>query len=153
MEILLWFLHQVWLQALIVYEFQRPWITNRQVTLKSMIIEVELLIMELLLKPWSSGDLGSFSVSYWHNALQSGLVVGVVQSLSRVQLFASPWTVAHQAPLSVEFSRHKYWSGLPFTPPGHLLSPGIKLSSLASPALEGRFFITMSPGMPQASTV
>ena len=73
--------------------------------------------------------------------------------LSHVQLFASPWTVAHQAPLSVEFSRHKYWSGLPFTPPGHLLSPGIKLSSLASPALEGRFFITMSPGMPQASTV
>ena len=94
-------MHQVWLQALIVYEFQRPWITNRQVTLKSMIIEVELLIMELLLKPWSSGDLGSFSVPYWHNALQSGLVVGVVQSLSRVQLFASPWTVAHQAPLSM----------------------------------------------------
>ena len=108
---------------------------------------------ELLLKPWSSGDLGPFSVSYRHNALQSGLVGGVAQLLSRVQLFASPWTVARQAPLSMEFSRHKYWSGLPFTPRGHLLSPGIKLSCLASPALEGRFFITMPPGKPYPATV
>ena len=41
-------------------------------------------------------------------------------SLSHVLLFATPWTVAHQAPLSVGFSRQEYWSGLPFPPPGDL---------------------------------
>ena len=40
--------------------------------------------------------------------------------LSRVQLFVIPWTIAHQAPLSMEFSRQEYWSGLPFAPPGNL---------------------------------
>ena len=44
---------------------------------------------------------------------------------------ATPWTVPHQAPLSVGFSRQKYWSGLPFPPPGDLPDPGIKLGSLA----------------------
>ena len=48
------------------------------------------------------------------------------QLLSRVRLFGTPWTVAHQAPLSVGFSRQAYWSGLPFPPPGDLLDPGIK---------------------------
>ena len=47
------------------------------------------------------------------------------QSLSRVRLFATPWTVAHQAPLSVEFSRQEYWSGLQFPFPGDLPDPGI----------------------------
>ena len=49
-----------------------------------------------------------------------------VKSLSRVQLFATPWTVAHQAPLSMGFSRQEYWSGLPFPSPGDLPDPGIK---------------------------
>ena len=62
-----------------------------------------------------------------------------VKSLSRVQLFVTPWTVAYQPPLSMEFSRQEYWSGLPFPPPGDLPHPGIKL---ASPALVGRFFTT-----------
>ena len=51
------------------------------------------------------------------------------KSLSRVQLFATPWTVAHQAPLSMEFSRAEYWSGLPFPSPGDLPNPGIKPKS------------------------
>ena len=42
----------------------------------------------------------------------------LVKSLSRVRLFATPWTVAYQAPLSMEFSRQEYWSGLPFPSPG-----------------------------------
>ena len=46
--------------------------------------------------------------------------------LSHVQLFATPWTVAHQAPLSMKFSRQKYWSGLPFPSPGNLPSSGIE---------------------------
>ena len=62
--------------------------------------------------------------------------------LSCVQLFATPWTIAHQVPLSVEFSRQEYWSGLPFPTPGNLPHPGTKPISLASPALAGRFFTT-----------
>ena len=52
-----------------------------------------------------------------------------VKSLSRVQLFATPWTVAHQAPPSMEFSRQEYWSGLPFPSPGDLPDPGIEPGS------------------------
>ena len=48
---------------------------------------------------------------------------------SRVQLFATPWTVACQAPLSMGFSRQEYWSGLPFPSPGDLPDPGIKPAS------------------------
>ena len=44
--------------------------------------------------------------------------------VSRVQLFATLWTVAHQAPLSLGFSRQEYWSGLPFPPPGDVPDPG-----------------------------
>ena len=53
--------------------------------------------------------------------------------LSQVRLFATPWTVACQAPLSLGFSRQEYWSGLPFPSPGDLPDPGIKLRS---PALQ-----------------
>ena len=51
--------------------------------------------------------------------------------LSHVRLFAIPWIVACQAPLSMEFSRKEYWSGLPFPSPGHLPNSGIKSESLA----------------------
>ena len=54
-----------------------------------------------------------------------------VQSLSRVRLFATPWTVAHQAPLSMGFPRQEYWSGFPFPSPGHLPDTGIELGSSA----------------------
>ena len=56
-----------------------------------------------------------------------------VKSLSRVRLFATPWTVAYQASLSVGFSRQEYWSGLLFPSPGDLPDPGIEPRS---PALE-----------------
>ena len=70
------------------------------------------------------------------------------QSLSHIQLFLTPWTIAHQAPLSMEFSRQEYWSGLPFPSLGDLLDPGIKFTSLGSPALAGRFFTTAPSGKP-----
>ena len=60
----------------------------------------------------------------------------------------TPWTVAHQAPLFLGFSRQEYWSGLPFTLPEDLPDSGIKLASLVSPALAGRFFTTELPGKP-----
>ena len=58
----------------------------------------------------------------------------------------TPWTVAHQAPLSKGFFRQEYWSGLPFPSPGNLPDPGIEPSS---PALAGRFFTTEPPGKAQ----
>ena len=66
--------------------------------------------------------------------------------LSRVQLFATPWTVALQAPLSMEFSRQKYWSGLPFPSPENLPDPGIEPTS---PALTAGFFTTEPAGKPK----
>ena len=64
------------------------------------------------------------------------------QSLSSIQLFATPWTVAHDAPLSVGFRRQEYWSGSPFPSPDDLPDPGIEA---VSPALAGRFFTTEPP--------
>ena len=59
-----------------------------------------------------------------------------VQSLSHVQLFAAPCTVAQQAPLSMGFSRQEDWSGLPCCPPGDLPDPGIKPTSPTASALQ-----------------
>ena len=53
------------------------------------------------------------------------------QLLSHVRLFATPWTVAHQAPQSMEFSRQEHWSGLPCPSPGYLADPGIEPGSPA----------------------
>ena len=64
---------------------------------------------------------------------------------SHVQLFATLWTVARQAPLSMGFSRQKYWSGLPCPPPGAVPDSGIEPVFLTSPALAGGFFITSAP--------
>ena len=64
-----------------------------------------------------------------------------------------PWTVAHQAPLSMEFSRQEYWSGLPFPSPGDLLNPGVELMPLVSPAIAGGFFTTELPGKSLQSTL
>ena len=58
----------------------------------------------------------------------------------------TPWTIAHQAPLSMGFSRQEYWSGWSYPPPGDLPHPGIEPTSLVSPALAGRFFTTVSLG-------
>ena len=68
-----------------------------------------------------------------------------VKSFSRVGLFATPWTVAYQAPQSVEFSRKEYWSGLPFPSPGDLPNPGIKSGS---PALQADALPSEPPGDP-----
>ena len=61
--------------------------------------------------------------------------------------FETPWTVACQARLSMGFSRQKDGNGLPFPSPGDFPDPGIEPASLASPALAGRFFSTVPPGL------
>ena len=69
----------------------------------------------------------------------------VMVSCSVVSDSLSPWTVAHQDPLSMEFSSQEYWSGLPFPLPGDLPDPGIKSES---PALQADFITTELPGKP-----
>ena len=74
-----------------------------------------------------------------------------VKSLSCVQLFAIPWTVAHQAPLSMGFSRQEYWTGLPFPSPGDRPDPGIKGIEPGSPAVQADSLATEPPGKPSVS--
>ena len=69
-----------------------------------------------------------------------------MKSLSRVRLFATPQTVAHQAPLFMGFSNQEYWSGLPFPSPGDLPNPGIKPRS---PALRADALTSEPPGKPE----
>ena len=66
----------------------------------------------------------------------------ILSHLSHVQLLATLWTVALQAPLSMGFSRQEYWRELPCRPPEHPPNPGTEPLSLMSPALAGRFFTT-----------
>ena len=68
-----------------------------------------------------------------------------VKSLSRVRLFATLWTVAHQAPPSMGFSRQEYWSGLPFPSSGDLPNPGIEPRS---PTLQADALTSEPPGKP-----
>ena len=86
------------------------------------------IVLEPLLK--ASGQ--------WYQLWPKGGVF-VLSCFSCVQLFATLWTAAHQAPLSIGFSRQEYWSGFPFSSPGDLPDPGIEA---ASPALAGGFFTT-----------
>ena len=64
---------------------------------------------------------------------------------SLVRLFVTPWTIVHQAPLPVEFSRQEYWIGLPFPSPGDLPNPGIEPQS---PALQADSLLSEPPGKP-----
>ena len=66
----------------------------------------------------------------------------MLSHFSHVQFFVTPWAVALQAPLSMGFSKKEYWSVLPCPPPGDLPDPGIKPTSLTSPALANGFFTT-----------
>ena len=75
------------------------------------------------------------------------ITVCCAYSLSRVRLFATPWAVACQAPVSMGFSRKEYWSGLPCPPPGDLPNPGVEPRS---PALQADSLPAEPPGKPLA---
>ena len=70
------------------------------------------------------------------------LCVCMLSRFSGDQLFVTPWTIAHQGPLSKGFFRQEYWSGLPCPSPRDLPDPGMEPMSLTSPALAGGFFTT-----------
>ena len=84
--------------------------------------------------------LSSSSSSMLHTCLSVYAICAYL--LNCAQLFVTPWTVAHQAPLSMEFSRQKYMSGLPFPSPRDFLDPRNKPKSPVSSALTDEFFIT-----------
>ena len=93
------------------------------------------------------------AVSWHDSSFNSGCILAtsylcymcVLVRFSRVRLFATPWTVAHQAPLSTELPRQENWSGLPFPFPGVLTDTGIKPWS---PALQVNSLLTELPGKP-----
>ena len=89
--------------------------------------------------PQNRNDLEFLYFLWQHIYLHDGCVL---ISYSHVPLFVNLWTVAHQAPLFMEFSRQESWRRLPYPPPGDLPSPGIEPRSLTSPALAGEFFTT-----------
>ena len=86
---------------------------------------------------------GHYSHSHIHSSWDIvTLWACLLRRFCPVLLFATPWTVAHQAPLSMGFSRQEHWSGFPRSPPGDLPDPGIKPVSLTPPALAGGFYTT-----------
>ena len=91
---------------------------------------------------------GQESKINWETGIIYTLCMFVFSRSVMSDSFVTPWTVAHQAPLSMELPRQEYWSGLPFPTPGDLLDPGIEPASLASPTLAGGFFTTVPPGKP-----
>ena len=84
-------------------------------------------------------------VNCWKKA---SCVCAMLNHFSCVQLFATLWTVAHQAPLFMGFSRQEYWNRESLPSPGYLPDPGIKTESPVSPALAGIILTTSSPGKP-----
>ena len=94
-----------------------------------------------LLQSWRQGSFegGCHYLHYLHHSLEEVKV----KLLSCVQLFATPWTVAHQAPLSMGFSRQEYWSGLPFPSLGDLPDLGIEPRS---PSLQADALTSELPG-------
>ena len=85
-------------------------------------------------------QIGVVEETFDEKEVKSGALESCACILRRVRLFVTLWTVTHQAPLSVGFSRQEYWSGLPCPPPGDLPNPGIEPVSLMSPALTSGLF-------------
>ena len=81
-------------------------------------------------------------LQYFGHLIWGAMPECVLRCFSRVRLFVTPWTIVHQDPLSMGFSRQEYWSGLLCPPPGDLPHPGIEPMSLMPSALAGGSFTT-----------
>ena len=89
-------------------------------------------------------------VWYAHKSCMKGYMhVCMLSCFSRIWFFVTPWTIAHQAPLSMGFSRQEYWNGLPNLPPKNLLDLGIKPVSLMAPALQENSLLLSHWGSPE----
>ena len=106
---------------------------------------------KILQRQWHSWNI-MISNTNWMELQQSkesyyfllSRVCCMLSRFSHARLFATPWTIACQAPLSMGFSRQEYWSGLPCPPPGDLPDPGTEPTSLMPSALAGKFFTTIT---------
>ena len=114
-----------------------------------------------MLVEWSSNQITSLQTSVPHLKICAVgmpwwgwwlvlpcVCVCLLSRCSRVRLVVTPWTVAHQAPLSMGFSRQEYWSGLPCPPPGDLPAPGIEPVPPASPAVQANSLLLSPWGRP-----
>ena len=103
--------------------------------------------------PWESHGRGSLvgcclcgrTESNTTKRLSSSICTCMLSCFSRVWFFATPWTAAHQVPLSMGFSRLEYWSALPFPAPGHLPHPGIKLGVFYIPWIGRWVLLSLAP--------
>ena len=134
-------------------EFRVSWGSSRFITpIPSLVKTTPETVRSLSESLWSP-TLRPLVWPWW--GLFEGTCVAsvcVLSRFSRAQLFATPWTVPSQAPLSIGFSRQEHWSKLPCPSPGDLPDPGIKSMALASPALGDRFFTTHAPTVMQVWT-
>ena len=116
---------------------------SRDITLSTKVCLIKVMVFPVVMYGYESWTIkkaeqrriDAFELWCWRRLLRiSACKVTKVKSklLSSVQLFATPWTVARRAPLSMEFSRQEYWSSQPFPSPGNLPVPGIKSRSPAS---------------------
>ena len=91
-----------------------------------------------------------FSRGVTHGGIFTLVIIYFAVDFQPVQFFETPWTIAHQAPLSMGFSRQEFWSGLPFPPRGDLPHPGI---NLGSPVLQVDSLLSEPLGKPQVALV
>ena len=153
------------LQSMESQRVGHDWVTNthRQITIlcESKIILSPLIGKRVLWKTntqstqadkvcnthrMSTPDTEEKAVEKWKCNARSCCVLS---RFSRVRLFATPWTVARQAPLSMGFSRQEYWSGLPFPSPGDLPDPGVEPVSPVVPALQADSLSLSHQGSPR----
>ena len=131
------------------------WLRDGTLSLKSRALAGELFTASASYPDWKNTNALFYLYNQWVHfppsqkksedvvlTCFSRMRAWLLGHFSHVQLFMTPWIVAHQAPLSMGFFRQEYWSGLPWPPPGDLPDPGIEPISFMSPALAGGFCIT-----------
>ena len=113
-----------------------------------VIVHFTVFTVSLQLCFFTTGDTGRTDTDKKYRQIDGQTDVCVLSRFSHIRPFASPWTVAHQAPLSMGFSMKEYWSGLPCLPPGDLPNPGIEPTSPTPPALQADSLPTEPSGKP-----
>ena len=120
------------------------WISQEKQIFLNSKLQSKLLLLFFFKLGWTSSHTHSVFLFLFFSVIKVK-----VKSLSHVWLFATPWTVACQAPLSMGFSRQEYWSRLPFPSPGNLSNPGIEPRSSA---LQADTLTSEPPGKPKSSS-
>ena len=105
--------------------------------------------VQIILSSLLTSLFGELSSTYFLLPSPKKAIACMLSQFSFIRLFATPWTVARQAPLSVGFSQQEYWRGLPRPLPGDLPQRGMEYASLMSPALAGVFFTSATWEVPK----